>query len=256
MVWLGLGNLCAHWEMLIDSGLLIWGWGILIGIITGIWKGGKWVWNLYKNRKIERVLRPYYSYQEVREATQYFIPTKGQKTSPSDFEEPGKLLPKQALIPMFIEEVFDHKGDDQKYYVILGGSGMGKTTFMINLILKYRLRWRPFQFKQEIRLFPLSDPRTLEKVVDIKDKANTILLLDALDEDPIASENLEKRLDQIANVSQDFRTIIITCRTQFFPLKKQNREKLRSKSTALKEAITSLRKSMSLHFQLKISIFT
>ncbi|MEZ4776763.1 MAG: SUMF1/EgtB/PvdO family nonheme iron enzyme [Bacteroidia bacterium] len=212
----GWKTLCAHWGMLINSGLLIWGWGVLIAVVGGIWKGGNQLWNWYKNRKIAQVLRPYYSYREVQEATRYFIPTKGQKESPSDFDEPGKLVPKQELISMFIDEVFDHKGDDQKYYVVLGGSGMGKTTFMLNLILKYRLRWRPFQFKQKISLFPLSDPRTLNLVGEIEDKPNTILLLDALDEDPEATADLENRLEQLTQVSQDFRTVIITCRTQFF----------------------------------------
>ena len=166
----GWDMLCASWEMLVESGLLIWGWGVLAALIAGAWKLSKWLWQMYRNRKMAQILRPYYSYKEVQEATKYFVPTRGQDKSPAEFSEPGKLIPRQTLIPFFTDEVFDHKGDDKKYYVVLGGSGMGKTTFMINLVLKYRLGWRPFQLKQKIRLFPLSDPRTLDKVKDLPDK--------------------------------------------------------------------------------------
>ena len=44
-----------------------------------------------------------------------------------------------------------------------------------------------------------------------------ILLLDALDEDPLAIRDLDGRLATIVEVCQDFRTVLITCRTQFFP---------------------------------------
>lgn len=106
---------------------------------------------------------------------------------------------------------------------------MGKTTFMINLFVRYRsfFNWNK---KHQIKLFPLNDKRVLDRIKQIKpEKAkNTVLLLDAFDEDPYIipqkgagpiteAQAFRKRLDEIIEVVQDFREVVIASRTQFFP---------------------------------------
>lgn len=45
----------------------------------------------------------------------------------------------------------------------------------------------------------------------------TILLLDALDEDVLAAEDLKSRLNSLVRATFRYKTVILTCRTQFFP---------------------------------------
>jgi len=85
------------------------------------------------------------------------------------------------------------------FALALADSGMGKTTFMINLYIRYKNAFRlPFApQKYDIKLFPLGYPNILEDIEKVKDKKNTILLLDALDEDLEAIKDHQKRLNEI-----------------------------------------------------------
>ncbi len=60
-------------------------------------------------------------------------------------------------------------------------------------------------------------PNTLNDINDTHDKSKTILLLDALDEDPNAFGKVKNRLLDVLGKVETFRRVIITCRTQFFP---------------------------------------
>ena len=59
-------------------------------------------------------------------------------------------------------------------------------------------------------------PSTLAKIGKIKIHRNTILLLDALDEDPTSFGRVEERIIELLDATADFHKVIITCRTQFF----------------------------------------
>jgi len=133
---------------------------------------------------------------------------------------------RKPLIPHFLKVAFNEKRENHKFYLILADSGMGKTTFMINLYVQYHA-FLNFRRKQQMKLFRLGDNRTLDqiKAIEQKEAVNTILLLDALDEDPNIlprdHENEEKafrrRVDEIAEATRDFSDVVITCRTQYFP---------------------------------------
>ena len=43
----------------------------------------------------------------------------------------------KGLTTFNIKDAFDEKKESNKYYLILADSGMGKTTFMINLYVRY-----------------------------------------------------------------------------------------------------------------------
>jgi len=163
-----------------------------------------------------------FSKSDVVKATRYYIATKYQNISPSNDEEPGRkhiASAKNELIPLFIKEIFSKYGNENKYYLILADSGMGKTTFMINLYLAYLMRKRKLYHHQrlKIKLFSLGDPKTIERLENIDNKAETILLLDAFDEDTKAIIDYKNRMSEILSKVDDFHDIIITCRTHFFP---------------------------------------
>lgn len=180
-----------------------------------------------RKRLLAKDLHPFYSSKEVENATKYYVNTKFQNVPPSEDEEPGRsyiAAARQPLIPLFLKKAFRNDSDDNKYYLVLADSGMGKTTFMINLYLsyKYKRNWFWQKSKYDIKLFPMGHPKTVERIKNMpsEEKENCILLLDAFDEDNDAVLNYEARLKEILNLVWEFREIVITCRTQFFPSSK------------------------------------
>jgi len=173
----------------------------------------------YKYRKNAKDLHPFYTKADIKRAKKFYIPTKLRDKSPSNFDD---LIMSRTIdidtdaIKWFLESAFDDK-DDTRFYLILADSGMGKTTFLINLYLKYA--GQIFR-KYDIKLYPIGHPQTFIEIEKLKEKGlekKTILLLDAFDEDNKALLNWKERFDDIINTVQSFREVVITSRTQFFP---------------------------------------
>ncbi|MCP4373206.1 MAG: hypothetical protein GY797_34640 [Deltaproteobacteria bacterium] len=199
---------------------------LIVFIVAGIpllYKGGRWLHNFWQQGKLKKDLHPFYTPREVHEATRYYVPTKYQNVAPSTEYKQRQtvaLVATEKLIPLFLNKAFKTDGDDYRFYIVFADSGMGKTTFLLNLYLSYSRRI--FRKKYKIRLFPLGHPNTHAKIAQIPDSEsyNTILLLDAFDEDSKAVHNYKARLAELIRDVQDFRKVVITCRTQFFPSEK------------------------------------
>lgn len=148
-----------------------------------------------------------------------YIKTRFQNMAPNMYLDPKESLDKQAtedLMSFYIDEVF--KTDNiQAFYCILGGSGMGKTTFAVNLVVSYICRYTEKTLPFEIQLLSLSKDDVLSKINSISDKINTILVLDALDENVEAVNSYDDFKIKLEKAVSDFRIVVITCRTQFFP---------------------------------------
>lgn len=100
---------------------------------------------------------------------------------------------------------------------------MGKTTFMINLYYKYKVKrdFLPKNFKYDIKLLPIGYKGIINEIKAIENKEQTILLLDAFDEDISAIDDYKLRMKEILTITYQFRQIVITCRTHFFPSKEE-----------------------------------
>ncbi len=171
-------------------------------------------------RGLEKELQPQFSLADVRKSTQYYVPTHFQSNPPSQQSElilTHKITARQKLMPFFLQSAFKNDPEGQKFYMILAGSGMGKTTFMINLYVRYRQQQRKAGDPFEIKLLPLGSPDLIKNLEQVADPTRTILLLDALDEDPEAARRYRHRMERILNKARDFRVVVFTCRTQFFP---------------------------------------
>lgn len=163
---------------------------------------------LYSFRAIE-LLGVNLSKEDLKKL-KFYVTTYGQKASPIDAQEENEKI---NLINFFIHDVFKR---DQfgRYFIILADSGMGKSTFLQIVFLKYS---RKIFRSKNIHFYPLSNKKDLSEIKEIKNKYKSIILLDALDEDLYAIENYQKRIEEILVATEDFYKVIITCRTQFFP---------------------------------------
>jgi hypothetical protein len=184
------------------------------------------VLNKFKSYTIKKLvdkdLHPYFIHREIYNYTKLYIPQYFQNITPSEGEEPGKIHAAAAKSKLMNE--FIKKGllteSPVKYFILLSDTGMGKTAFLINLFIKYkRSSIKIGKPKYDIKLYPLGSTDSLDKIREIKNKGNTILLLDAFDEDIKAVADYKNRMIEILESVRDFRKVIFTCRTQFFPNK-------------------------------------
>ncbi|MDX2245715.1 MAG: leucine-rich repeat domain-containing protein [Bacteroidia bacterium] len=217
---LGFGALIEHESWQVESIVLIISIGLLGSLFTTLWRVIVWGIRESRQKRLKKDLHPYYLQSDIRNATQYYVPTHFQSNTPSQHSEliqANKVTARQKLIPFFLNFAFSPGYSEQRFYMILAGSGMGKTTFLINLYMKYITRWFVRGPRFHIYLLPLGYPNVLKRIETIPDPENTILLLDGLDEDPRAVKDYKQRLGKILSKVQDFRVVVFTCRTQFFP---------------------------------------
>lgn len=99
---------------------------------------------------------------------------------------------------------------DRRHILILADSGMGKTTLLLNLVSRERKRYR-------FALIPLGEQGAIDRIKGIPNQRDTVLLLDAFDEDPRAIEDATSRMEELMTLSAPFKSVVMTCRTQFFP---------------------------------------
>ena len=98
---------------------------------------------------------------------------------------------------------------------------MGKTSFFLNYYARHRLN-RNRREKFDLSLIPLTVSACDEKIAEVsrergKSLNRTVLFLDALDEDRQAIKDHAERLGRLIELTKGFRSVLITCRTQFFP---------------------------------------
>jgi tetratricopeptide (TPR) repeat protein len=112
--------------------------------------------------------------------------------------------------------------DTNKHFLVLADSGMGKTSLLINLV-KDSTRFWQLRKRYQVAMIPVRSISSEDDILKITAKRvpeETILLLDALDEDNVARQDLDMRLRQLYKWTIDFRKIVFTSRTQFFPADK------------------------------------
>lgn len=123
-------------------------------------------------------------------------------------------------MPHFIDKVFSPKRQRQggtKFFLVLAGSGMGKTTAMVSLFEEWHQKKNRHK---DLRLYHVADYKTwhyIEQIKNIGKPENTILLLDGFDEDLLAVQDYKRRLEQIIAFTEEFYKVLISSRTQFFP---------------------------------------
>ncbi len=155
--------------------------------------------------------------EEIRKATQFYIQPDCQNADPSASEDlPPEISIREPLLST-AERLLEDPGK-HKYIMLLADSGMGKTSFLLNYYA-HRLRQRRRRNGIGVKLIPLNVPNADDLIKEIpgEQRSKTILLLDAFDEDHRAIEDHRLRISELIDLTREFRTVVITCRSQFFP---------------------------------------
>lgn len=152
----------------------------------------------------------------ISNLAEYYIEPNCQHGNPADEDDVSSPIfrPVFTVLNEIIEKVSDQE-DGRKQLFILADAGMGKTSLLIMLKFYHLCSFWPKQY--DCKLLKLGE----DTIIDIRsmgNKAKTILLLDALDEDQSALKNYNSRICDLLKETSKFKNVIITCRTQFFPI--------------------------------------
>lgn len=189
----------------------------------------KWIVSLrhrpWRKRKIKDILIPDYGDQMTEQ--KYFISSKFTTSPPNNLDDPlevERVESARKLIDHLVEKVFVEENTTNRYFCILAGAGMGKTTFAVNLVISYINRYKKNTLPFEIKLVSLARRDFAEVLQQVDAPKETILILDALDENADASNDLFCFMQTMERLIQDFRFVILTSRTQFFPTEEDEPE--------------------------------
>lgn len=100
---------------------------------------------------------------------------------------------------------------DYKYIFLLGDTGIGKTSFLLNYFIR-NLR-RSCRKRFNLYLLPLGLADRDDQIGAITNKNNIVLFLDGLDEDFLIDYvGYQNRIDQLIELTKEFKKVVITCR--------------------------------------------
>lgn len=185
--------------------------------------GVNWITKLYEKLKSNQKKRMKelneihdLIYGDAVELAKYYVEPNCQEINPADRHEEDFLVSSEPVyikIDEFLRARFlDQPGNNQMF--ILSDAGMGKTSLLVMLKLLHLTSFWP---KNTGCVLKRVGSEALADIQSIENKRKTILLLDALDEDPEAFGRVKERLLEVLKASKSFHRVIITCRTQFFP---------------------------------------
>lgn len=189
--------------------------GVVIALGTALVAICRW-WRQRKARKRleDEFGSEFYSPQVIYNSTRYYVRPKCSGVDPAQEAEIRQVVAPQ-------EDLFDvvdrHLKEEQahRHLLLLADSGMGKSSFVLNY---YSHNQRlPKHRRQRLAVVPLGIPNAAQAINKIENKKNTVIFLDAFDEDSRAIKDHRKRLDELMKLCAPFKRVLITCRTQFFP---------------------------------------
>ncbi|MCP4545386.1 MAG: pentapeptide repeat-containing protein [bacterium] len=198
-----------------------------MAVETVIGLGMKWVprlWSWYSSQAEEKkdLLNEVNAVltQDPRELARLYVEPDLQLVNPANMEddEPDEedeifRQPAYRWLDSFL--IKPRRRDGRHVAFVLSDSGMGKSSLLAMLRLtSAQGRWPGINFK----LLKLGET-SLSDIQRYKHPVETVLLLDSLDEDPLAFGRIESRIIKLLKATTQFRQVIITCRTQFFPLR-------------------------------------
>jgi len=168
-----------------------------------------------QNSNDESVFSGPFTRQDFLASLQNYIMPDCSQSDPSDNSDLRYVASVREPVFDSVDRYFDDSATN-KYLMILADSGMGKTSFCLNY---FTYRNRKSREENYTAIVSLSNPYNLAQLNKIRNKRDTVLIIDALDEDAKAIHDFNERFTEIMLATKDFRGILITCRSQFFERK-------------------------------------
>lgn len=223
-----LNNPETRWDFI---GVILAALALLITISPKIYR---WCRNYRDRRSLKKRLgAELYTKEDIVRATKFYIKPDCQDVDPSQEEEIRLVHAVKNKLFETVDELLKN-AEKFKYLIVLADSGMGKTAFVLNY---YARHWRSFfrRRKFKVALVPLGIKDADSQIKRIKDQSNTVLFLDAFDEDTRAIQNHRLRLANLLGLCSSFRQVLITSRTQFF----EKEEEIPAKTGIIKVSTTA-----------------
>lgn len=152
--------------------------------------------------------------EEIRDSLKYYVEPDCAQVDPSNELDLRLVADVREPVMKSVTRFID-RGGNYKHMLILADTGMGKTTFCLNLFSEI-VSHRKSDEDLDCCIVPLGRPNAIQSIRRVARKNDTILILDAFDEDPRAHDEGEGRMKELMNAASDFKAVIVTCRSQFF----------------------------------------
>ncbi|WP_417916230.1 SUMF1/EgtB/PvdO family nonheme iron enzyme [Candidatus Electronema sp. JC] len=148
----------------------------------------------------------------------FYVEPHVQERCPADrrrgLPAPAPREPAFSVLSRFLEGGQPVCRDGSHQLFLLAEAGMGKTSLLLMVkLLQLAGFWPP---GCRCELFRLG-PDSLAQIAAVEGKADTVLLLDGLNEDRAARGRTQERLRELVEAAWPFRRALITCRSHFFP---------------------------------------
>src|ERR1044071_2272381 len=148
---------------------------------------------------------------DLYSATRYYVQPDCQNIDPAGEENWRRDSPVRQPVFSKFDQLFANP--DYRHTILLADTGMGKTSLLLSYYVRSR---RKHSRHQSIAVLPLGHPKVTQLIGSIANKPNTILMLDAFDEDTKVKDDHMTRLLELLDLTSEFRHVLISCRTQFF----------------------------------------
>gem|GEM_PF-2289439 len=173
----------------------------------------------WQQRRTQRVLEKsfgseLYGPETIERSTRYYIPPNCSSVDPAQEAEMRQVVATEEKLFAAVDKHLA-KDNPHRHLLLLADSGMGKTSFVLNYYA--RNQRLPKRKQQRLAVVPLGIPDADDYIARISDPQNTVIFLDAFDEDTKAIQDHRQRLLELMRACRNFRRVLITCRTQFFP---------------------------------------
>jgi len=182
-----------------------------------LWAAVYPVWVEHRGRRLlnEKFSRGPFDKATIERSTRYYIRPKCSNIDPAQEQEPRHALvaTSDSLFDR-VDYFLDHD-DTHRHLLVLADSGTGKTSFVLNYYA-HNAR-RPKFTPHRLAIVPLGAKDADELIARVPDQEETVIFLDAFDEDTRAIEDHGARIRALMDACRKYRKVVITCRTQFFP---------------------------------------
>ncbi|WP_420126900.1 hypothetical protein [Longimicrobium sp.] len=184
---------------------LLFGGGVITNAVA------RWRERRQQKRVAEKLPVGDFLPETVTAALRYYVEHEVSAIDPAGREKDrANLGPREPLFRLLDRTLYDTH--EKQFLLLLADSGMGKTTALLNYYAHNARR----KDSHPIVIFSLRSKGVNERIASVANKATTVLLLDALDEDPTAVADHTGRVHSLMESAHEFRAVVISCRSQFF----------------------------------------